>query len=62
MDRIDPNALTDDRSFAGPLPSLIQKITADAISHIGMGINTLGQGQQSGDPQWNTQAREVHLT
>jgi len=46
MDRIDPNALTDDRSFARPLPSLIKKITADAISHIGMGMGRLGQGRQ----------------
>jgi hypothetical protein len=62
MVRIDPNALTDDRSFAEPLPSLIQKITADAISHIGMGIQRLGQGQRSQGPQWDTQASKVHLT
>jgi hypothetical protein len=62
MDRIDPNALTDDRSFAGPLPSLIEKITTDAISHIGMGIHRLGQGRRSGGPQWDTQARKVDFT
>ena len=45
MDRIDPHALTDDRSFIGPLPGLIDKITADAISHIDMGIDRLGQGR-----------------
>ncbi|KPK31070.1 MAG: hypothetical protein AMK69_01590 [Nitrospira bacterium SG8_3] len=50
MDRIDPNALTDDRSFAGPLRSVVKEITADAISHIGMGLHRLGQGPRSGDP------------
>jgi len=44
MGRMDPNALTDDRSFAGPLPSLIKRITTDAIRHIGMGVHRLGQG------------------
>lgn len=62
MARIDPNALTDDRSFAGPLSALVQKITADAVSHIGMGIQRLGQGQGSQGPHWDTQASKVHLT
>jgi hypothetical protein len=48
MDRMDPNALTDDRSFAGSLPGslplLVREITTDAIRHIGIGVHKLGQG------------------
>jgi hypothetical protein len=50
MDRMDPNALTDDRSFAGPLRSAFRGITSDAISHIAMGLHRLGQGRRSGGP------------
>jgi hypothetical protein len=50
MDRMDPNTLTDDRSFAGPLHSVVKGITTDAISHIGTGLHRLGQGRRSGGP------------
>jgi hypothetical protein len=56
MDKIDPKALTDDRSFVGPLQCLIDKITADAMSHIGMGIGRLRQGRQSGTHQGTYEA------
>jgi hypothetical protein len=48
MDRMDPNGLTDDRSFAGRLRSVVKEITTDTISHIGMGLHRLGQGRRSG--------------
>ncbi len=50
MDRMDPNALADDRAFAEPLRSVVKGITADAIGHIGMGLHRLGQGRRSGGP------------
>ncbi len=42
MGNIDLNALTDGRSFAGTLSSLVREVTTAAISHIYLGLERLG--------------------
>ncbi len=41
LDRIDLNALTDGRSFAGTLASLMEAVTREAITQINLGVRRL---------------------
>jgi hypothetical protein len=44
MKRLNLNALTDGRSFSGPLSSLVKEIVKDAVFQMSRGFQKLGQG------------------